>query len=163
VALSGHGALVTAGNEAARSAVLPKWEVLCHESLRDWPRDCVFCHDSQRVQDAGPGGTTMKGVLDESGSHMVGVDHSTLKREGSGPDFNYSVTLVGRVDAVWVEAYRILQADSTAFRHLRLDPISRTVTFLCRGVDGPTQVFDVLERLDALIKRVNRQISGKLG
>jgi len=37
------------------------------------------------------------------------------------------------------------------------------VTFLCRGVDGPTQVFDVLERLDALIKRVNRQVSGKLG
>jgi hypothetical protein len=104
----------------------------------------------------------MKGVLDENGAQLVGVDHSTLKREGPGPDFHYSVALVGRVDAVWVEAYRILQADSTAFRHLRLDAVSRTVTFFCRGVDGPTQVFDVLERLDALIKRVNRQISGKL-
>ena len=92
---------------------------------------------------------------------MVGVDHSTLKGEPSGTDMRYSVSLVGRIDEVWAEAYRILQADSTAFRRLRLDAPARQVTFTCRAIDGPAQVFDILERLDALIKRVNRQTLGR--
>ncbi len=104
----------------------------------------------------------MKGALSESGSGgLVHVDHSTLKRDSSGSDLLFSVALVGRVDPVWTEAYRVLQADTTAFRRLRLDPSTRTVSFVCRAVDGPTQVFDVLERLDALIKRVNQHVSGK--
>jgi len=102
----------------------------------------------------------MKHVASEHGDLVV-VDLSTLKRESAGTDMSYTVELVGRVDSVWIETYRFLQADSTAFRRLRLDENARTVSFVCRGVDGPTQVFDVLERLDALIKRVNRQISGK--
>jgi hypothetical protein len=113
------------------------------------------------VSTAGAGGA-MKGVQSESnGSDRVGVDHSTLKREASGSDVNYSVTLTGRIDSVWAEAYRILQADSSEFRRLRLDPATRTVSFVCRAAEGHMQVFDVLERLDALIKRVNRQTSGK--
>jgi hypothetical protein len=102
----------------------------------------------------------MKSAVSEQGDLVV-VDLSTLKREAAGTDMSYTVGLVGRIDAVWAETYRILQADSTAFRRLRLDPNARTVSFVCRGVDGPSQVFDVLERLDALIKRVNRQITGK--
>ena len=102
----------------------------------------------------------MKSAVNEGDAGQVGVDHSTLKRESTGPDTNYSVGLIGRVDSVWAEAYRVLQADSTIFRRLRLDLPTRTVSFVCRAVDGPTQVFDILERLDALIKRVNRHVSG---
>ena len=104
----------------------------------------------------------MKSVLNEQ-NDLVVVDLSTLKRTPAGSDMSYSVELVGRVDSVWAETYRILQADSTAFRRLRLDAATRTVSFVCRAVDGPTQVFDVLERLDALIKRVNRQVSARPG
>ncbi len=103
----------------------------------------------------------MNGVLDEQRTTHVGVDHSTLKAEPSGTDIRYSVALIGPVDEVWAEAYRILQADSTAFRRLRLDQATRTVSFSCRAIDGPAQVFEILERLDALIKRVNRQSSGR--
>jgi len=100
----------------------------------------------------------MTSVLDERRATRVGVDHSTLKGEPAGVDTRYTVGLVGPLDDVWAEAYRMQQADSTAFRRLRLDPATRTVSFTCRGIDGPTQVFDILERLDALIKRVNLQI-----
>jgi hypothetical protein len=104
----------------------------------------------------------MKGGLSESVSgDVVHVDHSTLKRESTGSNLAFSVALVGRVDSVWAEAYRILQADTTAFRRLRLDPSTRTVSFVCRAVEGATEVFDVLERLDALIKRVNQHVSGR--
>jgi hypothetical protein len=103
----------------------------------------------------------MNGVLGDQRAASVGVDHSTLKGVAAGTDTHYSVRLVGPVDAVWVEAYRILQADSTSFRRLRLDPATREVTFTCRGIEGPAQVFDILERLDALIKRVNRHVSGR--
>jgi len=103
----------------------------------------------------------MTGITDERHSTRVDVDHSTLKQELSGADFRFSVALVGPVDQIWAEAYRILQADSTAFRRLRLDEANRTVSFTCRVVDGPAQVFDILERLDALIKRVNLQVSGR--
>lgn len=103
----------------------------------------------------------MAGVTQQRRTTLVGVDHSTLKGEPSGTDVRYSVALTGPVDQVWAEAYRILQADSTAFRRLRLDVQSRTVSFTCRGIEGPAQVFDILERLDALIKRVNLQVSGR--
>jgi hypothetical protein len=105
--------------------------------------------------------TALAGVLDDRGLTMVGVDHSTLKGEPSGTDTRYSVSLVGPIDDVWAEAYRILQADSTMFRRLRLDAPARQVTFTCRAIDGPAQVFEILERLDALIKRVNRQTLGR--
>ena len=103
----------------------------------------------------------MAGVLDERRATEVAVDHSTLKGEPAGADTRFSVVLIGPLDEIWAEAYLMHQADSTAFRRLRLDKASRTVTFTCRAIDGPTQVFDVLERLDALIKRVNVQIGAR--
>lgn len=104
----------------------------------------------------------MNGVLDERRSARVGVgvDHSTLRGETAGMDTRYSVSLTGSVDEAWSACYRALQADSTVFRKLRLDSATRTVSFVCRGIDGPAQVFDVLERLDALVKKVNQQLTG---
>jgi hypothetical protein len=105
--------------------------------------------------------TSVSGVIDDRGLATVSVDHSTLKGEPSGTDTRYSVSLVGPIDQVWTEAFRILQADSTMFRRLRLDAPARQVTFTCRAIEGPTLVFEILERLDALIKRVNRQTLGR--
>jgi hypothetical protein len=103
----------------------------------------------------------MAGALSDRSTTHVGVDHSTLKGEPSGSDTRYSVALTGPLDEVWAEVYRIQQADSTAFRRLHLDAATRTISFTCRAIDGPTQVFDILERLDALIKRVNLQIGSR--
>ena len=103
----------------------------------------------------------MTGALSDRSTMHVGVDHSTLKGEPSGSDTRYTVMLTGPLDEVWAEAYRMQQADSTAFRRLHLDRATRTISFTCRAIDGPTQVFDILERLDALIKRVNLQIGSR--
>ncbi len=103
----------------------------------------------------------MAGALSDRNTTHVGVDHSTLKGEPTGSDTRYSVALTGPLDEVWSEAYRIQQADSTAFRRLHLDTATRTISFTCRAIDGPTEVFEILERLDALIKRVNLQIGAR--
>jgi len=103
----------------------------------------------------------MAGAAGDRSTTHVGVDHSTLKGEPSGSDTRYSVALTGPLDEVWAESYRIQQADSTAFRRLHLETSTRTISFTCRAIDGPTQVFDILERLDALIKRVNLQIGSR--
>ena len=103
----------------------------------------------------------MAGALSDRGTTLVGVDHSTLKGEPAGSDTRYSVVLTGPFDELWAASYRIQQADSTAFRRLHLDTATRTISFTCRAIDGPTQVFDILERLDALIKRVNLQIGSR--
>jgi hypothetical protein len=103
----------------------------------------------------------MGGLVRETRSGRVAVDHSTLKGEPTGTDTRYSVSLIGGNDPSWAAAFRQLQADSSAFRRLRLEPATGVVSFVCRGIDGPTQVFDVLGRLDALVKLVNQHLSGK--
>jgi hypothetical protein len=103
----------------------------------------------------------MKGVLDERRTTQLTVDHSTLSREPMGTDVLYRVSLSGPVAVAWADAYRLLQSDSTAFRRLRLDPAAGIVSFLCRAVDGPTQVIDALERLDELVERVNLRVGAR--
>ncbi len=103
----------------------------------------------------------MAGAAREKRGTPVAVDHSTLKGEPAGTDTRYSVALIGGLDESWSEAFRNLQADSSAFRRLRLDAATRVVSFTCRAIDAPAQVFDILERLDALVKLVNRHLSGR--
>jgi hypothetical protein len=103
----------------------------------------------------------MGGLGKQKRSGAVAVDHSTLKGEPAGTDTRYSVSLIGGSDPSWAAAFRHLQADSSAFRRLRLEPATGVVSFVCRGIDGPTQVFDILERLDALVRLVNQHLAGK--
>ena len=83
------------------------------------------------------------------------ANHATLKGRPSETETQYTVGLSGPVDARWVERFRAFQAESTGFRRFRLDASSATVSFSCRTVEGPTQVIEVLERLDALLELVN--------
>lgn len=99
----------------------------------------------------------MDGVRDGRRAPCVGVDHSTLEGEPADTETHYTVALTGPVDDRWIEAYRIAQADSTGFRRFRLDRGAKTVSFTCRAVEGPAQVFEVLERLEALVKLANQQ------
>lgn len=105
----------------------------------------------------------MTRVLEERRMAQVGMDHSTLKAEIAGTDTRYTIALTGRLDDRWIEACRAAQAESTGFRRFRLDPASRTVFFSCRTVDGTTQVFDALDRLEALLKLVNQIVEELAG
>jgi hypothetical protein len=97
-------------------------------------------------------------VLDAQQAAAVSIDHATLRAQAEGDHTRYTVALTGRVDPHWVAAYRAVQAESTSYRRFRLDPATGTISFAVRMVDGPAQVFEVLERLEALIEIVNRSV-----
>ena len=90
----------------------------------------------------------------------VAIPESGLGWEKVGPLFErYSVTLVGRIDEHWCEAYqRVAEAEPNLSR-FRLDAFSGTISFTCRATDGPVQVMEVLRILGQMIDRVNREAS----
>jgi hypothetical protein len=100
----------------------------------------------------------MTNAVDERITTAIRVDHSTLNGQPAGSDTQYTVALSGAVGERWVEAFRAIQAESTAYRRFRLDPAGATISFSCRIVEGPTQVMEVLERLDTLLELVNGQV-----
>lgn len=87
----------------------------------------------------------------------VWEDHSTLRGQPVGSETRYTIVLKGVVDDRWAEAFRLTQAESPVFLCFRLDRASSSIGFACRTVDGAILVFDVLERLEALLKAVNRR------
>jgi hypothetical protein len=97
----------------------------------------------------------MTDIRDPGIASDVGLDLSTLKGESAGSDTRYAVRLRGPVDERWVESCRGLLADSPTLRRFELDPAQRTLRFSCRTVDGTALVFEMLERIEGLVERVN--------
>src|SRR5262245_1132580 len=90
----------------------------------------------------------------------VEIPESGLGWEKVGPLFErYSVTLVGRIDEHWCEAYQRVSEAEPNLSRFRLDAFSGTVSFTCRASDGPVQVMGVLKILGQMIERVNREAS----
>lgn len=90
----------------------------------------------------------------------VAIPESGLGWEKVGPLFErYSVTLVGRIDEHWCEAYQRVAEAEPSLSRFRLDAFSGTVSFTCRSSDGPVQVMGVLKILGQMIERVNREAS----
>ncbi len=90
----------------------------------------------------------------------VSVDHGTLNGKILGSQgTRYSVALHGPVDDRWARSYRLIQMDSTGFFRFRFDLANRTVSFTARASDGAQEVISILERLDTLVKLVNRSAS----
>ena len=90
----------------------------------------------------------------------VAVDHGTLKGKTLGSQgTRYSVALNGAVDERWARSYRLIQMDATGFFRFRFDLGNQTVSFTARADDGAEEVISLLERLDALVKLVNRSAS----
>jgi hypothetical protein len=90
----------------------------------------------------------------ESGVH---VDVSTLRGEPRGEDaMVYTVALTGPLGERWIEGYRLTAQESAVSRRFELDPAGRTIRFACRTADGTALVFEMLERLEALVARVNQ-------
>jgi hypothetical protein len=67
----------------------------------------------------------------------------------------YSVDLIGRIDADWLEAYRVRRAESAGFSRFHLDSTSKSVVFTCRSDDAATDVESVLDMVEALIELAN--------
>ena len=86
----------------------------------------------------------------------VTLDLSQLKGETVGTDTRYTVALAGPVDERWAQAYDELQAALGPRRRFELDRAKTMIRFSCRTVDGNGAVFEVLERLEALVERANQ-------
>jgi hypothetical protein len=99
----------------------------------------------------------MDGSIGTGTRAVVTVDPTTLRAQSAGEGAKrYEVRLSGEPDARWTETYRQVLAESTAFRRFRLDPETCTISFSCRTIDGPADVMEVLERLEALVALVNQ-------
>jgi hypothetical protein len=89
----------------------------------------------------------------------VRVDVTTLRGEPRGADTTaYSVALKGPVNDRWIEGYRLTTQQSAVSRRFELDPARSTVRFACRTADGTELVFEMLERLEALVAGVNQLV-----
>ena len=86
----------------------------------------------------------------------VRLDLSRLKGETSGGDTRYVVGIEGPLRPDWLETYRQFQSGSPVLRRFEIDAPAGAVRFTCRSVDGTGVVFKALERLEALITRVNQ-------
>jgi hypothetical protein len=86
--------------------------------------------------------------------HDVMVDRGSLRAwQPSGTA--YSVQLIGRMDAEWLEAYRILRAESAGFSRFHLDATSKAIVFSCRSGDEPSDIDSVLDMVEALVELSN--------
>ena len=104
----------------------------------------------------------MQTAMDLAGPvpYDVAIPESGLGWEKVGPLFErYSVTLVGRIDENWSEAYRRVSETEPNLSRFRLDGFSGTISFTCRATDGPVQVMAVLKILGQMLERVNREAS----
>ena len=97
----------------------------------------------------------------ESGPNeqTVRVDVTTLRGEPRGADtMAYTIALRGPVTDRWIEGYRVTTEQSAVSRRFDLDPARSTIRFACRTADGTALVFEMLERLEALVARVNQLV-----
>jgi hypothetical protein len=67
----------------------------------------------------------------------------------------YSVQLIGQMDSEWLEAYRVIRAESIAFSRFHLDATSKTVVFSCRSGDDSSDLESVLDMVEALVELAN--------
>jgi hypothetical protein len=95
--------------------------------------------------------------LNEQLGADVQVDVTTLRGDARGADtMVYTVALKGPVNDRWIEGYRVTVEQLAMSRRFELDPEKAVVRFACRTADGHALVFEMLERLEALVERVNR-------
>jgi len=100
---------------------------------------------------------TMEDRLNAELGADVQVDVSTLRGEARGADtMVYTVALKGPIHDRWIEGYKATVEQLSLSRRFELDAAKAVVRFACRTADGHALVFEMLERLEALVERVNR-------
>jgi hypothetical protein len=87
----------------------------------------------------------------------VTLDQGGMNWEKAGPLFErYAVSLVGKVDRRWVDAYNQIAKERPNLARFRLEPAASQVSFTCRATDGPAEVMGVLKRLEEMVGLVNQ-------
>ena len=95
-------------------------------------------------------------------TYDVSIDQGGVGSSKSGPLFErYAVGLSGVLDRRWAGCYARVLAEAPAFARFQLEPAESRITFMCRTTDGPVQVLSVMNRLEALLERVNAEATAQ--
>ncbi len=81
----------------------------------------------------------------------IGIDHATLRSESAGSHTRYTIGLTGRPSEAWYAAYQAVREQAGLSRSFSIDRSRAVVAFSVRVVEGPAQVMEMLERLEALL------------
>jgi hypothetical protein len=87
------------------------------------------------------------------------LDHASLRGEQGASHPHDSIAIRGGSGERWAAAFRAVCAESTSQRAFQLNPRSGTVSFSCRTLEGPTLVFEMLERLESLLSLADRRVA----
>jgi hypothetical protein len=90
----------------------------------------------------------------------IGLDHATLRGQDAGTETRYTVSLSRPADARFVWAFRAAQAEMPQHRRFQLDANGAALAFSCRSVEGPSGVFEMLQRAESLLEMLGRRLDG---
>jgi hypothetical protein len=88
----------------------------------------------------------------------IRLEHGTLRGQDLGSQTRYTVSLSRPADARFVGALQAAQAEMPQHRRFQLDPSGAALAFSCRSVEGPTAVFDMLQRAESLLELLGRRL-----
>jgi hypothetical protein len=88
----------------------------------------------------------------------IRLEHATLRGETAGAETRYTVSLSRPADARWVGAFKALQLEMPQHRRFQLDREGTALRFSCRQVEGPTGVFEMLQRAESLLELLGRRL-----
>jgi hypothetical protein len=88
----------------------------------------------------------------------IRLEHATLRGEPSGAETRYTVALSRAADPRWVGALREVQAEMPQHRRFQLDRTASVLAFSCRSVEGPSGVFEMLQRAESLLEMLGRRL-----
>jgi len=88
----------------------------------------------------------------------IRLEHATLRGEHAGVETRYTVALSRTADPRWVGALRALQAEMPQHRRFQLEPGGTALAFSCKSVEGPSGVFEMLQRAESLLEMLGRRL-----
>jgi hypothetical protein len=95
--------------------------------------------------------------------YRVAVDHGTLKARPRGHEgTGYTVRLNQAVDENWSHAFRATRMEDPEFATFELDSQGASISFTCPDGGGAVAVFSILDSLDDLVSRANRNAPASL-
>ena len=90
----------------------------------------------------------------------IRLEHATLRGQEAGSETRYTVSLSRPADARFVLALRAVQAEMAQHRRFQLEPGGAAIAFSCRSVEGPSGVFEMLQRAESLLEVLGRRLEG---
>jgi hypothetical protein len=90
----------------------------------------------------------------------IRLEHASLRGQEAGSEMRYTISLSRPADARFVAALQAVQAEMPQHRRFQLEPSGAAFAFSCRSVEGPSGVFEMLQRAESLLELLGRRLDG---